>query len=71
MRNKIIAGLYALAALFTFGFAASENQKWREANCATIEQRLAGTACYGPPSGMVGIFASAFWPLYWSWKAQS
>lgn len=74
MRNRLwigLAGLYALAAVITFGHAAAQAQVRYDREyleCAADQK----ASCFRDRiAGMDGFFAALGWPLYWSWEAWS
>lgn len=73
MKRTTLAALllYLVGAIITFGHAAAFNATWREANCATRDQRLESPDnCYAASWGPA-LPAAMVWPLYWSWEAWS
>jgi hypothetical protein len=70
---KTAAILYGLVGIPTFGHEA--HWRWtynHDQTCLAGEKLETKVGCEGqlpPPLG--GIVAAIYWPLYWSWVAQS
>lgn len=65
----IVAVLYAVAGLVTFGRAAAHTD--REHTACEAQVHPAGEFHFCPERATAfGIFDGIFWPLYWSWELQ-
>jgi hypothetical protein len=68
-RLCLLGGLYAVAAIITFGHAATNGERERLARCAANRHSF---ACYSKEEPVLGgILAGLMWPLYLSWEAWS
>lgn len=68
----ISGGLYALAAIITFGHAAASAERTGHADyqqCLSQHKEVCWRDDAKP--SMVGMMGAMLWPLYWSWEAWS
>lgn len=59
-RLPIVVGGYALVALLTFGYAASN---------AACKPHMFSLSTVQECRAMTGLVAGISWPLFWSWEA--
>lgn len=63
IKEKIFGVVYLIVATLAFGHAA--NQAYQSEMAKSLETQ--GIDPTGR-AATAGIFAAAFWPLYWSWE---